>query len=160
MKKILLILFCMFFMNIVGHAQNVDVTYKENCPVMVPTAKTLKTLCKLSSNEFSSIMNKHGYQEDKEFSTHKSIAYTNGNLDPIMLNCFNTYYYNILNNSIECMIAVDMVYPANAITNLVNSIKDTYITTTSDGYDIFRDSECVIGIRADVKYYRIVVKSR
>ena len=58
------------------------------------------------------------------------------------------------------MIAVDMVYPTNAITNLVNSIKDTYITTTSDGYDIFRDSECVIGIRADDKYYRIVVKSR
>ena len=64
MKKILLILFSMFFMNIVGKAQNVDVTYKENCPVIVPTAKTLKMLCKLSSNEFSTIMNKNGYQED------------------------------------------------------------------------------------------------
>ncbi len=144
MKKMLLVLFSMFFMNIVGQAQNVDVTYKENCSVIVPTAKTLKTLGKLSYNEFSSIMNKNGYQEDKEFSTHKSIAYTNGNLDPIMLNCFNTYYYNILNNSVECMIAVDMVYPTNAITNLIDSIKNTYITTTSDGYDIFRDSECVI----------------
>ena len=58
------------------------------------------------------------------------------------------------------MIAVDMVYPANAITNLVDSIKSAYITTTSDGYDIFRDNECVIGIRADDKYYRIVVQSR
>ena len=126
----LLVLFSMFFMNIVGQAQNVDVTYKENCSVIVPTAKTLKTLGKLSYNEFSSIMNKNGYQEDKEFSTHKSIAYTNGNLDPIMLNCFNTYYYNILNNSVECMIAVDMVYPTNAITNLIDSIKNTSLVST------------------------------
>lgn len=130
MKKMLLVLFSMFFMNIVGQAQNVDVTYKENCSVIVPTAKTLKTLGKLSYNEFSSIMNKNGYQEDKEFSTHKSIAYTNGNLDPIMLNCFNTYYYNILNNSVECMIAVDMVYPTNAITNLIDSIKNTSLVST------------------------------
>lgn len=147
-------------MSMLGQAQSVDVTYKENCPVIIPTVKTLKTLCKLSSNGFSSIMSKNGYQEDKEFSTHKHIAYTNGNLDPFILKCFNTYYYNILNNSIECMIAVDMVYPANAITNLVDSIKSAYITTTSDGYDIFRDNECVIGIRADDKYYRIVVQSR
>lgn len=160
MKKISLVTLAVFFMNIALQAQSVDVKYKENCPVIVPTVKTLKTLCQLSSDEFSLIMRKNGYQEDKEFSTHKLIAYTNGNLDPIILNCFNTYYYNILNNTIECVIAIDMVYPTDAITNLINNIKNTYTTTTNDGYDIFKDDECIIAIRTDEKYYRIVVKAQ
>ena len=74
-----------------------------------------------------------------------------------MLKCLNTYYYNIINNSIECVTAIDMIYPTDAITKLVSSIGTLYTVTTNDGYDVFKDKDCLIAIKSDDKFYRIVV---
>ena len=158
MKKILLFILYVIFLNTTTIvAQNLDIIHKEGCPVIIPTVKTLKVLGKLSETEFSKTMIQYGYHQDNDFSTHKAIAYTNGNLDPIMLKCLNTYYYNIINNSIECVTAIDMIYTTDAITKLVSSIGTLYTVTTNDGYDVFKDKDCLIAIKSDDKFYRIVV---
>lgn len=157
MKISFLLLLCLLCSYVVV-GQQLDVLKKDECSVIVPTVKTLKTLCKLSEKDFNTIMTDNGYFKDDQFSTHNSVAYTNGNIDPFMLKCFNTFYYNILNSSIECMISLDMLYPANAITDLVSSLKPYYVTTTNDGYDVFKDENYVIAIKTDDKFYRIIAQ--
>lgn len=152
----LFLLFMLFSYIVAG--QQLDVLKKGKCSVIAPTVKTLKTLCKLSEKDFNAIMTENGYFKDNQFSTHNSVAYTNGNIDPIILKCFNTFYYNILNSTIECMISLDMLYPANAITDLVRSLKPYYMTTTNDGYDVFKDENYVIAIKTDDKFYRIIAQ--
>mgnify|MGYP003235920643 FL=1 len=50
-----------------------------------------------------------------------------------------------------------MIYPTDAITKLVSSIGTLYTVTTNDGYDVFKDKDCLIAIKSDDKFYRIVV---
>ncbi len=140
-------------------AQNLDITYKESCTVILPTVDNLKQLCKLNEEEFTAIMTKNNYYKDADFSTHREIAFSNGNIDPFLLKCFSAICYNFLNSSIRFLIPVDMLYPENSIANLVKEVKPFYDFTTSDGYDIFKREDYFIAIKSDDKFYQILVKS-
>lgn len=109
--------------------------------VIKPTLNNFITLVGLTGSQFESIMRKYNYFE-QEGSGGKYISFWNGSLDNYTYaQCVNTYNYNVMRSEVRLFVLIDMVYPNNAITDLLQDLRPYYkksgFGATGNHIDVF-----------------------
>lgn len=125
-----------FLLPVLVSAQHLQVSYKsygngQSMCVIPPTINNFIYLLNCSEDEFRNEMSYYKYFE--EGSKGKYISYWNGSTTNFMYaKACTRFAYNLMRDEIRCIVADDMVYPTDAISELYRKLKLYYVKS---GYD-------------------------